>query len=250
MAVAFVQAKPAISTTGGGETSIAVTLDAAATNGNTIVVHVWAAGGSITASDDASGGTNTYNTVHTHADGIAVLRAYNIHGTPSVITASFASSAYSGIVATEISGAATAADPVNAQEITKQTNPGTGTNAISSAGTASTSVANCLLVGFTRCSYDASTINPGTSYTGRVNQANSSSSYRLRTEDRTLASAGSAHATFTDALGSILTYITSMVAIAPPATTNIKTINGLANASVKTIEGLARASVKTVVGLT
>jgi hypothetical protein len=215
---------------GSSQSSLAVTFTGTVASGNSVVVFLkHGATGTISGlTDDKS---NTYAPVDTILGGAAnanELRSYvarNITNAPQTVTVSYTGSngVYPRLTLSEWSGADTTASIVNAHEAASQTSPGAGTDAITSAGSASTSVANCMLVAFCQ-DHDtqgsgSNVPADGTSFSGAINGITSPNLFDCsRLSYRILASAGSAHATFSQGstTGTTDHYTTMLVALQPP----------------------------------
>lgn len=185
------------------------------TRGNTYVMV-----DSITGS---AGGANTMKTFY----------ARNISGGANSVTCNFtgATGVFPRIMVVELSGCDTTASVVNAHEANSQTTPGTGVGAITSAGTASTTVANCGLIAFAQdynnTAGTSSLVETGT-FSGVATGATPPNNFDVsRAAFKVLAAAGAAHGTFTDATnGALDTYSTMLLAFQPPQAAGAAHVRG------------------------
>lgn len=214
------------------QTSLAVAFPGNVTAGNCIVV--FAKYGTATSVFQSITDTlgNTYTQVDSVTGGAAganTLKSFTAQspsGGANTVTLNFtgANGVYPRLTIGEWSGADTTASLVNAHESANQLAPGAGTDAITSAGSASTTVANCMLVAFCQDHDNTGqssthTMADGTGFTGLLNGQTAPNYFDVsRLSDGILAAAGAAHATFTDttSLSSTDNYTTMMVALQPP----------------------------------
>lgn len=234
MAFSFVQTKQGAT---GGATSLVITLDSAATQGNLLVINVKLGGvGAInpTVTDNA-GTPNTYALAVGPIDSSPDFRCYQLYGVQvtggaTQITISWTNSAAARITVDEYSGGAA----TNATVFDQSTsNTGSGTSAsVASFSPAATGELIAVGVGFT----GASGITAGTNYTLATSHANQSAEYRLSS-----AASETAPMSWTGTLN-----WAEVVGVYKVPATSIKTVNGLAIASVKTFNNLAIANVKSI----
>lgn len=205
MAIAHVQS--AIGDWSSG-TSYNTTLTA--TTGNLLVVSVhFYASNSSTDVSSISDGVNTYTQIDTHTEtlGGALIRlttyyAKNITGGSLTLTTTLSASNVnaSRTVIAEVSGADAGA-PLDVHTVQSQTNPGSGTDAITS-GSVSTSTSGQYVYGATIPSNN-STFSAGTGFTDVTHVALAAAEYQIQ------SAAGSIAATFTES-GGTLTYFTAV----------------------------------------
>jgi hypothetical protein len=173
VAPAFVQQ---VSAHGAAQASISLTMPAAVTSGNRLVVEVadWSSGKATTSSvTDSAGDTFTEVTSETGSDG-AQLSVWTAPitqggGTKPTIMAKPSAKADMGIAVLEYSGLSTAAGTGAVDQMASATGTTPSARAVSSGATAATTAPNELSVGFYSDSGfgDSLTGDPG--YTARVN---------------------------------------------------------------------------------
>lgn len=162
MAVAFVQG--ALNSSGS-----AVTLGAPGGAGHALCVSVFitsGTGGTVTITDDATGGSNTYSAPSSGASiasgGNASFQFYatNIHGSPSNITGAATSGNVLAIVVAEFSGVATST-PSDGGAAGANAAAGSGTDAVTSGSFTPTANGDAIWA----IDWDNTTIAPGTGFT-------------------------------------------------------------------------------------
>lgn len=205
---AHVQSKPGtVGTTSG--TTMAVTFDSGVTPGSIIICGIgWYGAGGTTLSGVADSLAQTHTQIGTTQCSTttggdwcaAMTRFYNSAGGANTVTAtlSAATSAFRGISCSEYSGIATS----NALDQTAQqaqTDVGTGTDAMTSGATASTSEADELVVSVAispPSDLGANSVVAGTNFTRRT-ESSDGTWMRLVTGDRHLATATTVVGTWT-----------------------------------------------------
>lgn len=190
MAVAFVQSKAA---NNGLDTVVTITFDSNVTAGNVIAGHVGWSSTTATISSIADGLGNTYTPLNNPTTGAftraAQFYAENISGGSCTITVTFSGLVLAVMVAHEISGVATSS-ALDKNAMNAQTNPGTGTDAVTSTSVTTTTNGQYIFGAVSELN-EMGTFTQGTGFTSRVDQAGYSS------EDQVQTSAGAIAATFT-----------------------------------------------------
>jgi len=243
-ATAFVQSA-SISEFSSGITD-AVTLTRNVKAGNLIAVYVAWTNTTDTLSSVTDSLGNTYTLVQNPttlgAQGRAAgAYAQNILGGPCTVTATFSPGAFSArtIIVREISGA-DAFSPLDGSAAQGQTDPGTGADAVTS-GAITTTANGDYIFGATTDQGHASTLNPGTGFTGGESFT---SPVGGRSEDQIQGSAGSIAATFTNTNSPFADFVTLIMAFKPSASpdTTPPTISITAPASGATVSGTITVS--------
>lgn len=223
-APAFVQ-KKLVETNALGATSTTLTFASNITAGSLVVCMAgWSAGGAVTLSS-ISDGTNTYTTIDTFSTGNSrLVTSYLLNAPAGATTLTFtwtADPVSIRLVCHEASGVATAAalDQHTGQQ---QTNPGNGTNTISSTAV-TTSTAGQYIFG---CSFEypvtGFTPAAGTGFTLREGPAGDAQA----TEDQVQSAAGSVTATFSPSAGGTSNFLTAIATFKAPATARPCVIGG------------------------
>lgn len=213
-ATAFVQSK---AFNGFSGTDVAATFDANVTAGNLICGYVmWGWSGAQPTLDSVTDSLgNTYTLLHNPTNATpgalkfaaAMFYAKNISGGADTVTATFSGSVSPRrIVIHEVSGADTTA-PLDVSAMLAQSDPGTGTDAVTS-GSVTTTASGDYIFGATADVSQGTTPVAGTGFTSREG-ANV-----MRSEDQIQASAGSIAATFTGS-NSIADYISGIMTFKP-----------------------------------
>lgn len=209
---AFVQSKNNIAF---GATSVSATFDSSVTAGNLIVAVVSINNTSETINSTTDTQSNSYTPLDNPTDDsgngqrAAAFYAENVTGGSVTVTANFSASVVGIIAIHEISGA-DITSPEDGHAAQAQTNPGTGTDAVTS-GDITPSADGAYIFGATFVSGGSTTPTIGTNFALREQNA-----FRVTTEDLIQGSAGAIAATFTTT-GAIDDFITFIVAFKPPA---------------------------------
>lgn len=190
------------------DTTIALAYGSNITAGSLLLAAVaWDCTGAQTISGVADSQTQTWTQIGTSItlEGsfcFAAFRFWNSTAGANTVTATFSAGAqYRGIVITEYSGLATAADPLDQSRTdAAQTDPGTGTDAVTSGATGATSDANELVWGAMIVKGGINTDAAGTGFTIREN-ASVNLFLVMATEEKNLVSPGATAATFTAGVG-------------------------------------------------
>jgi len=243
-ATAFVQSA-SISEFSSGITD-AVTFTRNAKAGNLIAVYVaWTnTTDSLSSVTDSLGNTYTLvqNPTTLGTQGRAAgAYSKNILGGPCTVTATFSPGAFSArtIIVREISGA-DSDFPLDGSAAQGQTNPGTGTDAVTS-GAITTTANGDYIFAATTDQGQASTLNPGTGFTGG---ATFTFPVGGRSEDQIQSAAGSITATFTNTDSAFADFVTLIMAFKPSASldTTPPTVSITAPASGATVSGTITVS--------
>jgi hypothetical protein len=177
-------------------TSINLAYGSNVTAGNLLVCHVYANHGISSVADSL---TQTFTAAVNLTDGstysVATFYYANTAGGADTVTVTFAGAiTYASLQCSEYSGVQTSS-PLDQTTSNNQTDPGTGTDAVTS-GNVTTTTDGQLIVGFsTALVVGAGTLSAGTNYTARTNVFGDT-----LCEDRVQTSAGSIAATFTNSL--------------------------------------------------
>lgn len=220
MAAAHVQ--QVISESFGAITTIAITVNGVAT-GNAICGQVVWNSGTVTLDSVTDTGSNTYvrlnNPVTSGSQRAALFYALNVTGGNLTITATFSAATANGwnaLIVHEASGIATTG-ALDGNALNAQTNPGTGTDAITS--TSITTAANGDYLGAFVMEMphknSGGTYTAGTGYTQRVNSLNAGSESQIQ------ATAGAIAGTFT---GSATFAVTACGVIALQAVATVTSV--------------------------
>lgn len=205
---------PAAATAFSG-TSIALPFGSNVTAGSLLVCHIYANHGISSVADSLA---QTFSSAVNVTDGatfsIATFYVPNSAAGADTVTVTFAGTiAYASLQCAEYSGVATSS-PLDQAVSQNQTDPGTGTDAVTS-GNVTTTTDGQLIVGWsTALVVGAGTLTAGTGYTGRTNVFNDTLH-----EDRVQTTAGSIAATFTSnsATSDFVTQIATFKAAAAPS---------------------------------
>jgi hypothetical protein len=206
MSVAHVQAKSF--SEHATDNAVAVTFTSAVSSGSLVCGLLFWSGttDTITAIDDDKG--NTYTKVDTllniESDGRSALSFYakNLTNAPQTITAHFSDTpSDKAITVREVSGAHHTT-PLDKNVAAAQSNPGTGTDAITS-GSQTTTTNGQYVAGFSTAPFaqhDVGWLNAGTGYSNKDDAGNvAASEFYIASESRIQSAAGSIAATFTQA---------------------------------------------------
>lgn len=194
----FVQAKRARAFSG---TTNPVAFDSAVTAGHLIAVGVTWDSTTVTLTSITDSLGNTYTLVGNPTSSItgraAMSYVPNVLGGANTVTATFSGSISSVICVQEISGA-NASSPLDQSALNAQTNPGTGTDAVTS-GTVTTTTAGQYIFGFSGDSNSGATFTQGTGFTAADVGNAGAAEYQVQ------GAAGSLAATFTISAGFAVT---------------------------------------------
>lgn len=200
--------------------SFANTFGATVTSDNCVVgLFVYNNGGTGSVTGIADDKSNTY-TFFSFQDAVQNLLVVtyilgNITNAPITVTATTTGTVNAPVqmMQEEYSGCAASANPSDGHTAQQQTNPGAGTDALTS-GNITTTANGDLIWGV---SMQTTSSSPPAVGTGFVSRQTQSFNLGVSDEDRTQSSAGTVAATFTSASGAVNQYDTAIVAIKAPA---------------------------------
>lgn len=175
-------------------------------------------------SDDKGNAYSIVDKIADATDGTCMGSFYlgGITNSPTVITANLNTTSAMTIVASEESGLSTLA--LDGHSGQSQTNPGTGTNAISSGNTTTTIDGDLICSAVMRGSANLTNTVVGTGFSAR--ESDTSSATQLKAEDLVQGTAGAISSTWTDAInGTSSVFTTLMMAFKVTAADGIGSSN-------------------------